>query len=243
MRDEFSKQDQREGEGNGMLPDSPWDPADLKVWAGAADPLSWDGAHDDRTDAERTGGGVTGVMARLAARIGDAVRGEARRPRARQLEPVPDPWDELRRELARSRRYERHFCLVRVPCGAGRSGTRPDEGSCRRARVEISAFLRSVDRAWLADESVYVLLPETDRAMGEAFLVRVRRLAPDALPAEGVRLAAFPDDGATSGALLAAVRGRPLIGVPTEVGGTNRAAEPRIGEARQPRASDANLSL
>lgn len=130
-----------------------------------------------------------------------------------------DPWGEFRRELDRSRRYERTFVVVRVP---SRSSLRAEQVGDRREAaydemLQIGAFLRSVDRAWLADESVYVLLPESDRAMGEAFLARVRRLAPELLPDEGVRLAAFPFDGSTSGALLAKLRGQALNGTPRDV--------------------------
>lgn len=118
-----------------------------------------------------------------------------------------DPWDEFRRELNRSRRYERTFVLLRLPCRA----------APYQEMLQVGAFLRSVDRAWIADQSVYVLLPESDRAMGEAFVIRIRRLAPEVLPAEGVRLAAFPVDGSTSGSLLAKLRGEPLAGTPRDV--------------------------
>jgi len=132
-----------------------------------------------------------------------------------------DPWDEFRRELNRSRRYERAFVVVRIP-----SRQAPYE-----EMLQVGAFLRSVDRAWIADASVYLLLPESDRSMGDAFLARVRRLAPEVLPDEGVRVAAFPVDGSTSGALLAKLRGQPLAGTPRDVA-TRRAPHLREVELR-----------
>jgi hypothetical protein len=122
-----------------------------------------------------------------------------------------DIWAELRRELARSRRYERRFVVIRVPCET--EGASPaSSGTVGRKARELSAFLRSVDRAWSAEAGVYLLLPESDRSMGEAFLARVRRQAPELLPEDGVAMAVFPEDGWTSGALIAAVEGRPLVG-------------------------------
>lgn len=160
----------------------------------------------------------------MRARIGSLLR---RGTSAMSVPPalVPldseDPWDEFRRELNRSRRYERTFVVIRVPC----------RQAAYEEMQQIGAFLRSVDRAWVADESVYVLLPESDRAMGDAFLARIRRLAPEVLPDAGVRLAAFPVDGSTSGALLAKLRGQPLSGTPRDVA-TMRAPHLREIELR-----------
>ena len=122
-----------------------------------------------------------------------------------------DIWAELRRELNRSRRYERRFVVIRVPCDPEERVSAPSGSTGRKAR-ELSAFLRSVDRAWSTGSGIYLLLPESDRSMGEAFLARVRRQAPELLPEDGVAVAVFPEDGWTSGALLAAVEGRPLVG-------------------------------
>jgi len=159
---------------------------------------------------------LQGVRTQVAALVNGGQSGRTG-PSAPWRDERHDPWDELRTELARSRRYERKFVLLQVPCRGALNGRAPRPGggvrSCREQLLEVSAFLRSVDRAWLAEEDVYVLLPESDRAMGEAFLARVRRLAPEVLPVEGVQLAAFPEDGATSGALLAALDRRPLPAV------------------------------
>ena len=152
-----------------------------------------------------------------------------------------DPWDEFRRELDRSRRYERTFVVVRVQSRSGQGSNQDGHSATRDSMYEemlqIGAFLRSVDRAWLADESVYVLLPESDLAMGEAFLTRVRRLAPEVLPDEGVRLSAFPLDGSTSGALLAKLRGQPLTGTPRDVA-TARATHLREIDLRPQRTGE-----
>jgi len=117
-------------------------------------------------------------------------------------------WDELRRELDRSRRYGRTFVLIAI--------TQPPEGAKTRRRgarerfARLGSFLRSVDRAWTVGSVTYLLLPECTRMQGEAFLARVRREASDLLPSHGVTMACFPSDGLTSGALLAALDGRPV---------------------------------
>ena len=193
-----------------------WD--DLKVRGSWADVLR---ADDADVQARITGNGVetmrestTSLRARLVSRL---------RSRRAAPEAMADLWNEFRRELSRSRRYERQFVLVRIPCRVGADGWMNGRGRetspCVDEMVQVSAFLRNVDRAWVAEGSVYVLLPESDRARGEAFLARIRRLAPDVLPEEGVRLVAFPEDGPTSGALLAALEGRPLAATPAEVAG------------------------
>ena len=86
-------------------------------------------------------------------------------------------WFASRAEAARDRNQDGHSA---------------NRDSMYEEMLQIGAFLRSVDRAWLADESVYVLLPESDRAMGEAFLTRVRRLAPEVLPDEGRQAGRVP---------------------------------------------------
>lgn len=162
----------------------------------------------------------------IRARLGSLVRRSDSASVPPALVPLdsPDPWDEFSRELNRSRRYERTFVVIRIPC----------RQAAYEEMLQVGAFLRSVDRAWIADASVYVLLPESDRPMGDAFLSRVRRLAPEVLPDEGVRLAAFPIDGSTSGALLAKLRGQPLPGTPRDVA-TLRAPHLREIELRPQR--------
>ena len=153
-----------------------------------------------------------------------------------------DPWDEFRRELDRSRRYERTFVVVRIPTRPIPQTPEPGPSHgdvAYEEMLQIAAFLRSVDRAWIADESVYVLLPESDRSMGDAFLARVRRLAHEVLPDDGVRVAAFPQDGSTSGALLAKLRGQPLAGTPRDVA-TIRAPHLREIDLRPQRTGESS---
>lgn len=123
-------------------------------------------------------------------------------------------WEELRRELSRSRRYSRSFTLVRFPCGrSGTSGRRPrgrrtmheDE----RVRI-LTSLVRDVDRVWAHGENVYLLLPECNRAMAEGLLSRIRRPLSEHLQAEEAWLACFPEDAVASGALLAVLLGLPV---------------------------------
>jgi hypothetical protein len=120
------------------------------------------------------------------------------------------PPEELQRELSRSRRYGHRFVLLRVPCGHHENG-----GSNRGEEVArtVSSLLRRVDRVWPGGTSLYLLLPECDRAMGEAMLARIREpltklLSEDELLA--ISSALFPDDGFTSGALFDALDARSI---------------------------------
>ena len=118
--------------------------------------------------------------------------------------------EELQLELSRSRRYGHPFVLVRIPCGHYENG-----GSNGREEVArtVSSLLRRVDRVWPGGASLYLLLPECDRAMGEAMLARIRDPLTKLLSEEellAISSALFPDDGFTSGALFDALDRRSI---------------------------------
>lgn len=100
-------------------------------------------------------------------------------------------WRELRRELDRSRRFGHAFVLMRM----ARHWNGADVVRALPSR------LRSVESVWGVRKHAYVLVPEADHEIAAALVARLRREAPDLLPAD-VRFAAFPSDGLTSGALL-----------------------------------------
>lgn len=138
-----------------------------------------------------------------------ATRPPARPHRARAT--VADArigWTEFDRELDRSRRHAHPMAIVRVPWAAGAPSApaaathapRPAEA----AALAFGSVLRSVDRVWVEGGRVFLLLPETDRGRGEALIARLQVEARLPTP-DRVRLAAFPDDGLTSGALIAAL--------------------------------------
>ena len=122
--------------------------------------------------------------------------------------------EELQLELSRSRRYGNPFVLVRIPCGHDEEG-----GSNRREELArmLSSLLRRVDRVWPDGTSLYLLLPECDRAMGEAMLARIREPLTKVLSEEelhAISSAVFPADGLTGGALFDVLDGR-SISLPT----------------------------
>ena len=104
-------------------------------------------------------------------------------------------WRELRRELDRSRRFGHQFLLMRME-RLHRNGN----GEVDLVR-KLPARLRAIDSVWGVRKDVYVLLPEADRDDASALIARLRRESPGLLPGD-VRLAAFPADGLTRGALL-----------------------------------------
>ena len=112
-------------------------------------------------------------------------------------------WEEVGRELDRSRRHGRPFVLLRLAgAGAARNGS-----TRRRAEDIYRDAVRSIDRVWTRRGDVYLLLPECTRAMAEELVRRVNRDTPDLMVPEQVFIAAFPEDGVTQGALLKVLDG------------------------------------
>lgn len=141
-------------------------------------------------------------------------------------------WAEFRREMRRSRRGVRPLTLLRVV------GPGPDEEGLTadltvRSQL-LGRHLRLVDRAWVDDGSVYILLPESPRAAADVLLARIRAISPALLMSNDVRSATFPDDGLTSGAIIAAVHGSAIGDVPipirTTVGDTTEIPDYEVAD-------------
>lgn len=119
-------------------------------------------------------------------------------------------WTEFRRELRRARRSARPLTLLRIPTPERTSAESPDAATIVR---DIGGELRLIDRTWVDGDSIYVMLPESSRAA--AVVVVDRLAAASATSAIGAaQMATFPEDGLTSGALLAAVHGTAVGQVP-----------------------------
>ena len=130
--------------------------------------------------------------------------------------PARAGWAEFRRELRRSRRSTRPMTLLRTLTPLGPDAVPEADADARSRRLH--QHLRLVDRTWVDDGAVYILLPETSRAAADALVSRLHTVAPELLPGD-VRMATFPDDGLTSGALISAVHGASLSEVPTPIRG------------------------
>jgi hypothetical protein len=119
----------------------------------------------------------------------------------RQAEPGPARghfdaragWDALHREIRRSRRYGRPFVLVATPGELDTAAT-------------LQSLLRTPDRAWIDDSIVYTLLTECDRLQALGFLERARAQTASLFAPDQFRLASFPSDAVTVGALLEALQ-------------------------------------
>ncbi len=106
----------------------------------------------------------------------------------------------LRGELERGRRYCRPFAVVRVPLASASNG----RGVRRRRRPTVASDLvRITDTVWAADDSLYLLLPESDRAAAELCVKRLGAFV-DLVPGAAATVV-FPDDGVTAGGLLTAL--------------------------------------
>lgn len=132
-------------------------------------------------------------------------RGPARRVASELVSERWSPSEEVRLELERSRRFGRQFALV---CLSSRRGIEDRWTHVRELANELSSLLRRVDRVWIEGPRVYMLLPECDRTMVEAMLLRIReplaRLAGEDVRPD-VSLAVFPEDGLTKSALYSAL--------------------------------------
>ncbi len=111
------------------------------------------------------------------------------------------------RELMRARRHETPLALVRLPDPAAGGGS-----DARRRGAAVRRHLRRIDVVWVRGSDVVLVLPETDGVTAAGVIERLRSLAPAVLTGGDPRIAAFPGDGLTAGALLAAVEGRPPLG-------------------------------
>lgn len=151
-------------------------------------------------------------------------------------EPEADPaettaregWAEFRREMRRSRRASRPMTLLRLPGPAAPEAAAAADLPGRTRRLH--EHLRLVDRTWIDEGSIYVLLPESPRASAEALLGRLSTVAPDIIP-DGLRVATFPDDGLTSGAIISALHGASLSEIPTPLRAAVAEEEPVVAAA------------
>ncbi|MFL5676624.1 MAG: hypothetical protein ACJ77X_03185 [Chloroflexota bacterium] len=115
-----------------------------------------------------------------------------------EIVAATDPWTEFDRELERTRRTERPCALL---------WTHSDAASL--SALDIAAVivdrLRAVDRVWVEDDQVFVLLPETTADGARAATTRITSTT-EPLAGLSIRQAVFPDDGLTRDALLRSVR-------------------------------------
>jgi hypothetical protein len=110
-----------------------------------------------------------------------------------------DGWSALQREIDRSRRHGHELALMRL---APPAGTSPQATAV--SVIHLRAHVRSVDSAWADSGAIVLLLPESDRTAAERCLARLRLTFPGAEGAH-VRIACFPSDGLTAGALRATI--------------------------------------
>lgn len=100
-------------------------------------------------------------------------------------------------ELNRARRYGRALSLVRFTHAEG-------QGAASDLTATLQERLREDDAVWADGKHVFVLLPEAARADAASFVRRFRRTV-TASPDVSVVVASFPEDGATTGALMEAL--------------------------------------
>lgn len=120
-------------------------------------------------------------------------------------------WTEFHRELARARRFDGRFALVRLDGGDNASG---DDLIARRDR--IATVTRRIDRVWIDGADILLLLPEATTDAVDAAFQRLRDTVPEALQVDP-GIAIFPEHGITSGSLISAAYGAGIENVPTPI--------------------------
>jgi hypothetical protein len=106
-------------------------------------------------------------------------------------------WERFDLELERSRRHERPLALLRISVSTGPRARRwapPDS-------AEIRDAVRVLDAVWVDREHVFVLMPETNREALSRAIGRILTRLPR-IDLEAMRVALYPEDGLTSGALI-----------------------------------------
>lgn len=119
-------------------------------------------------------------------------------------------WAEFHRELARARRFEVPFALVRFSPGEA------DQTALEAIRDAVATGARRIDRLWVDGSDVIALLPASTETATQAMLARTRASVA-ALADVEPSVALFPEHGITSGALIAAVYGGDRNDVPTPI--------------------------
>lgn len=132
-------------------------------------------------------------------------------------------WAEFHRELARSRRFDRSFAIVRLAAGPGH----PAE-TLLGVRDRVADAARRTDRTWVDGDDVLVLLPETAPTTAARFTERIVAAMADVTVTP--TMATFPDDGITSGALIAVAYGGEAV-VPTPISAVRADPRPTTVEA------------
>jgi hypothetical protein len=108
-----------------------------------------------------------------------------------------DGWAEFHRELNRARRFDRPFGIVRFVGVGTRSVT------ATTVRDRLAALGRRIDRVWLDDGDLFLLLPESGAGAVETAVARAQYRLGEAL---GIAITAtFPANGITSGSLVASL--------------------------------------
>jgi hypothetical protein len=110
--------------------------------------------------------------------------------RDRNIAAAGDPWESLRREMDRARRYGRPLGLVQI--------TPASEAALEFVR----SFVRAGDEVWRDRSRILVMLPEADQTCSQGMVERLRERGAHVLAGADVRLASFPEHGLTAIALL-----------------------------------------
>jgi hypothetical protein len=153
-----------------------------------------------------------GTLQRILRLRAHRAAGESARILTRRQVARLSSWEDLRLEVHRSRRYGHVLSVIRLAApvrhrrrsGAAAAAARDE---VERIALAVAGLLRRLDHVWTDGEDIYLLLPEGDRAGAERLLGRVREALAVLVPDARIAIATFPEDGLSTGALVAALAG------------------------------------
>jgi hypothetical protein len=105
--------------------------------------------------------------------------------------------DEVAREMDRARRHGTPLTIARFALG---STTKRGDRISRLKLEDVQRAIRTLDRAWLDNHDLYILMAESDRRQAQPVLERLARAIPSLDGVEPMA-ASFPDDAVTIGGL------------------------------------------
>ena len=166
-----------------------------------------------RGRASRGGWASSGVIALVLVLLTAPDR-HVRRRRPRRAR---EGWAEFRRELRRSRRGVRPMTLAAPARAEPTTAAPPRRPIWSVASRRLHGTCASSTGPGSTRAASTCCCPSRRASAADALLGRLRRAIARSSVPEDVRIATFPDDGLTSGALISAVHGASLSAVPTPI--------------------------
>lgn len=126
--------------------------------------------------------------------------------------------ERLALELERSRRHEQPLSVARLPLvERGEAGA-----AAQYLARSVQASLRTIDETIAEGDSIYLILPGTDRESAELCVQRVAESRPGLFTDSFIRYGTFPEDGVTVAGILQVLDGSAPAAAPHDLPSLDR---------------------